>query len=159
MNYSRQYEIPDHVEILEYKKSMIDNQPIIIVKIKDEERSYITNVEDFKPCECGMSHVKFGYIESNNSMNIYCLHCNKKYPKGLKQYKNKNSRTNKHLYYSEQMKEQDKYFCEVCFANSYLKVHHIKEVSKGGSDEADNLCLLCEHCHNIIHNIRRIKGV
>jgi hypothetical protein len=159
MNYSRIYEIPEHVEMIEYEKGKINDQTIIITKIKDEERSYIINAKDFDRCECGQRHFKFGYIESNNSMNVYCLHCNKKYSKGLKQLKNKNSRTNKHLYYADEMKDAGRYFCEVCFADEHLKVHHIKEVRNGGSDERDNLCLLCEHCHNIVHSIRKVKGV
>ena len=159
MNYSRMYEIPKHVKMVEYEKGKINDQTIIITKIKDEERSYIINAKDFERCECGQHHLKFGYIESNNSMNVYCLHCNKKYSKGLKQLKNKNSRTNKHLYYADEMKEAGRYFCEVCFADKHLKVHHIKEVRNGGSDERDNLCLLCEHCHNVVHSIRKVKGV
>jgi len=46
--------------------------------------------------------------------------------------------------------------CQICgsggrLSNLILEVHHIIPVSKGGSDERDNLQVLCVVCHDIIH--------
>lgn len=43
--------------------------------------------------------------------------------------------------------------CESCgfTVTSILQVHHIVEKSKGGTDDIDNLRLLCPNCHCLIH--------
>jgi hypothetical protein len=41
--------------------------------------------------------------------------------------------------------------CAVCGAVDYLEFHHIVEKSKGGSDDFDNLILLCACCHAAVH--------
>ena len=44
--------------------------------------------------------------------------------------------------------------CEVCGSNDVrdLEVHHIEEQAKGGSNQARNLAVLCEGCHDDHHN-------
>jgi len=157
-NYSRSFNIPSHVEIMDYEKTKENNESILIFKISDEERKYIIKAEDFSTCECGQLNLKFGYIKSNNSMNVYCLHCNKKYPKGLKLLKNKNSRDNKHSYFSDFQIDRNRYFCEICHKKSFLQIHHIIEVKDGGSNDAENLQLLCSDCHMLTHSVRNIKA-
>lgn len=43
--------------------------------------------------------------------------------------------------------------CENCKHSNHaiLHVHHIKERSHGGTDELDNLLLLCPNCHGEVH--------
>lgn len=41
--------------------------------------------------------------------------------------------------------------CAHCGRNDYLQFHHLKPKAAGGSDEADNLILLCACCHAVIH--------
>lgn len=43
--------------------------------------------------------------------------------------------------------------CEKCQNINFaiLQVHHVIEKSKGGSDELDNLLLLCPNCHALEH--------
>lgn len=43
--------------------------------------------------------------------------------------------------------------CELCDYNvtEMLVIHHIVERSKGGSDDYDNLLLVCSNCHQEIH--------
>lgn len=43
--------------------------------------------------------------------------------------------------------------CENCQYNNFaiLNVHHIIEVCNGGSDDLDNLLLLCPNCHAVEH--------
>jgi hypothetical protein len=44
--------------------------------------------------------------------------------------------------------------CEVCGSDDVreLEVHHIEEQAKGGSNQARNLAVLCEACHDDHHN-------
>lgn len=43
------------------------------------------------------------------------------------------------------------YQCAICGQNDFLEAHHIIPKEKGGSDEYDNLILLCACCHASIH--------
>lgn len=50
--------------------------------------------------------------------------------------------------------------CEVCGYNKtpVLEVHHILEKSKGGTDNPDNLIVLCRNCHGEVHsNLLNLK--
>lgn len=49
--------------------------------------------------------------------------------------------------------------CSRCGYNKYpiLHIHHIIEKSKGGSDDTNNLELICPNCHAEEHHIRRIQ--
>ena len=50
-----------------------------------------------------------------------------------------------------------KYKCALCgwhiprCAGGGCEVHHIKEVCNGGSNEINNLILLCPNCHKMVH--------
>ena len=47
--------------------------------------------------------------------------------------------------------------CEKCFTflpRKQAHLHHIKRKSQGGSDEWDNLELICYDCHRAIHDGR-----
>lgn len=41
--------------------------------------------------------------------------------------------------------------CELCGATGTLHAHHIKPMSRGGSDDAANLLLVCPSCHRKFH--------
>lgn len=43
------------------------------------------------------------------------------------------------------------YKCAVCRNNDFLEIHHLTPREQGGSDEYDNLILLCACCHAGIH--------
>ena len=49
-------------------------------------------------------------------------------------------------------------FCSKCGSQPYLHVHHIKPLSKGGSNELSNLKLLCKKCHSNEHGGRDFSG-
>ena len=49
-------------------------------------------------------------------------------------------------------------FCSNCGTTSHLHVHHVKSLSKGGSNELSNLMLLCEICHSREHGGRDFSG-
>ena len=60
------------------------------------------------------------------------------------------------LYYRREkvlLAEQRGGVCEKCGNSNYniLQVHHIIHKSKGGTDELDNLSLLCPNCHMTEH--------
>ncbi len=42
--------------------------------------------------------------------------------------------------------------CAVCGNTDYLEYHHLIEKINGGTDDFDNIILLCARCHAIIHN-------
>lgn len=41
--------------------------------------------------------------------------------------------------------------CAVCGRNDYLEFYHLIPASEGGSDECDNIILLCSFCHAAVH--------
>lgn len=50
--------------------------------------------------------------------------------------------------------ERDRYECQHCGAENpvaTLEVHHIIPVRLNGSDELENLIVLCQRCHNSLH--------
>ncbi len=42
--------------------------------------------------------------------------------------------------------------CQLCGATGTLHAHHIKPMSRGGSDDASNLLLVCPSCHKKFHS-------
>jgi DNA-directed RNA polymerase subunit RPC12/RpoP len=47
--------------------------------------------------------------------------------------------------------ERAGYKCSKCGSHNDLHVHHIKPVSKGGTDALSNLAVLCADCHRAVH--------
>lgn len=46
--------------------------------------------------------------------------------------------------------------CEQCGTDRAIQVHHVKPRSDGGTDDLDNLKVLCATCHDVAHrNLRR----
>ena len=45
-----------------------------------------------------------------------------------------------------------KHKCAICSNNDFLEFHHIIQVAAGGTDDYDNLILLCACCHAKVHN-------
>jgi hypothetical protein len=54
--------------------------------------------------------------------------------------------------------ERDGRQCGKCGSLNRLHLHHIKPLSKGGSNEISNLKLLCEKCHSKEHGGRNFLG-
>ena len=48
--------------------------------------------------------------------------------------------------------------CAVCTATTNLRVHHIRPVMTGGTDEPGNLLLLCKECHDKAHKLFHQSG-
>ena len=154
---SPKYSINDNVVILDHinLNKFVDGFPTFGVTINEEKREYFFKY-DGNDCQCGQSQYMFGYIESNNSVSAYCIHCNKKSKLGVKLVKNVNNRDSKHLYYTQHQKDLSRFFCELCLnEKSPLNVHHITEVQHGGGDEPENLQLLCKYCHDLTHSLRK----
>ncbi len=55
----------------------------------------------------------------------------------------------KNWLYSRGKLVDDFFFCEKCgqSTDTMLHIHHIKFRSDQGTDDADNLIMLCEECH------------
>jgi hypothetical protein len=44
--------------------------------------------------------------------------------------------------------------CKICKSKSeYLEKHHIIPKSRGGTDDENNLILICSKCHGLAHNV------
>lgn len=59
-------------------------------------------------------------------------------------------------YIKSKIKRKYNYTCQKCFKkypanSSFLDVHHIKSLSKNGSNNEENLILLCKKCHKEFH--------
>lgn len=55
--------------------------------------------------------------------------------------------------------------CELCMRKSgdlplpqVLEAHHVVEVKDGGTDERENVWVVCTHCHRLIHHFRTYMG-
>ena len=154
---SPMHTLSDGVKIVNHTnlKERVSGFPAFSVIINEDKRNYFFK-DDGLSCDCGQRQFMFGYIESNNSMNAYCIHCHKKQRQGVKLIKNVNARSNNHLYYTDHQKKLNRFFCECCtVSNVPLNVHHITEVQFGGSDDEVNLQLLCKPCHDIVHALRK----
>jgi hypothetical protein len=56
---------------------------------------------------------------------------------------------------AEAIRKRDGYQCTQCDATDVeLHVHHVVPLSKGGSNESDNLVTLCDYCHREAHSSR-----
>ena len=57
----------------------------------------------------------------------------------------------------KQVKDSQNYQCAMCQIKEdgflILQIHHVKPISKGGTNEIDNLVALCPNCHCRIHSI------
>lgn len=55
--------------------------------------------------------------------------------------------------------KRDRYRCTRCGANNMkLHVHHVRSLSKGGTNRLNNLTTLCEYCHGQIHPHLKTSG-
>ena len=64
-----------------------------------------------------------------------------------KRRKKQSGRTTEFLKVRPLVLERDGFRCTKCGCPDNLHVHHIKEKSKGGSNELSNLITLCRDCH------------
>jgi len=143
-----------------YHKKDNAEYPIINVFIEGGKREYYFKRYCYSDCPyCKTQNYKLGYNPNNNCLSVHCIHCNYKYPKGISQVKNGAKRDNGHAYFADHQKQLERYFCEICFRSDLLKIHHIQEVQAGGSDDPENLQLLCADCHNLVHAVRKIAEV
>jgi len=58
----------------------------------------------------------------------------------------------------EQVIHRDGQRCRSCGSGYQLHLHHLKPLSKGGSNQISNLVLLCEACHSKEHHGRDFTG-
>lgn len=78
---------------------------------------------------------------------------------GIRQvvYHNRNMKTQQTV--REKTIKQRGHKCEKCGYTGYIELHHIIEVSKGGTFDNDNLMLLCEKCHAEEHGHNKKKYI
>lgn len=116
--------------------------------------------KEFK-CKCGL----FGIITDANPPHYKKLSCSSlcgesKHLAWIKKPESNNRRaSSKNL-----IKKYSKGFCELCLVDEitlkskgrYLEAHHVIEYKDGGTDERDNIQLVCNLCHTEIHNRRAL---
>lgn len=54
-------------------------------------------------------------------------------------------------YVKRKISEYWNYKCAICGRNDYLEFHHLTPISEGGTDDYDNIILLCGSCHAAVH--------
>jgi len=53
--------------------------------------------------------------------------------------------------YHDIRKGDDSHYCELCNSATEVEVHHIHPMQHGGTNDANNLILLCYKCHKLAH--------
>jgi len=80
--------------------------------------------------------------------------CSNKLRTGTKYDRNQTSNKHKKMFVIKTLLLNKRgNFCQLCKYDNVnvLQVHHIVEKSKGGSDDEENLLLICPNCHYTIH--------
>lgn len=121
-------------------------------KIKNGVNVYYENQEYHYICEkCGKEFVRKVPIKAGR--HIHCNDCKlqrvhvKKDPQSLLDL---SSRTVSKILYRAHCS------CSICGWNeSTCDIHHIVPKSKGGTNDADNLIIVCPNCHRVIHTTSR----
>ncbi len=109
------------------------------------KKCYGESISKTSPCiVCGI------LIRSGRNRKTCSDECFSKYEKGRK--KNNSSKTNT-LSFRKYLLEKRNKTCEICGFNKWniFNIHHITEVSNGGTDDEINLLVLCPNCHTAIH--------
>ena len=117
-------------------------------KIRNGIKVYYENQEYHYTCEkCGKEFVRKSQIKKGR--HIHCNECKlqrvhvKEEPQSLLDL---SSRTVSKILY------RAKCSCSICGWNeSSCDIHHIVPKSKGGTNDADNLIIVCPNCHRVIH--------
>lgn len=125
--------------------------------------------EDPQEMECFSCGVQVNINKQQHGPHL-AAHCNVCgiQIRNLKKLKNLHKKPAKN---NEPLK-RDKYsrgfaFCALCYraanfiiekTGQDLEVHHIREVRHDGTDDPENLLMLCHDCHNTIHSIRMISN-
>lgn len=119
------------------KKSIKDMQKIVG---NDFDIKYYESEQDYPapPPLCGI------YMTYLNC-NMHHVHQFREILNGKKKDFNDSRAINKRLRDKVYKKYNNQ--CSVCESKERLEIHHIKEYSKGGRTELENLKLLCVDCH------------
>lgn len=119
--------------------------------------------EGIPPC----SHCKtteFRYRDMSGQLLAYCRQCGR-HIKNVPKLKNTDKTRRKDQRHLKRQKaaEIGGEFCQWCLydgkdkrTGTWLEVHHIVEVIRGGTDDMNNIMLLCNHCHTMVHSLRKI---
>lgn len=101
-------------------------------------------------CEkCGESFITNTPIRKNR--HIYCNHC-KRHVVHLQNLENISSIMDLSKRTISKILHRANAGCSLCGWNeSTCDIHHIIQKKHGGSDDMDNLILVCPNCHRIIH--------
>lgn len=118
---------------------------------------------NLRPCGgCGQSVVPLR-IEAKppHFAKEVCPHCNQ-FMGFAKKPENEKKRSSTHR---ELVAKYSKGFCEMCLVPSeelgtgnYLVGHHVKEHSDGGTSDRENVWILCNACHSLVHWTRTHHG-
>lgn len=114
------------------------------------------NGHDCKYCESKRMFEFVGDWPGNHYSRIVCGDCGQFKEWGKKPRASKRKRSTKG--HAELLQKYGKGFCEMCLRQSSelnvkhgLQVHHVIEHADGGSNERDNVWIVCAHCHSQIH--------
>lgn len=129
--------------------------------------SEFSEYEDPQEMECFSCNVSVNITKKQCGPHLgaFCNVCGMKI-RHLKKLKNLNKRKSKDYTGELSSKASKGYaFCSICYRPSTmiiaktglkLEIHHIREVQHDGTEDPENLLVVCCDCHNIIHSIRMI---
>lgn len=132
------------LKILSEEALTTDNDTILIVKEKKEKRARNLSDEEILKKVKQTEQIRPGY--SYTKTRVY----------------------QRSEYVIEATLRRANGICELCNCKApfikkdktpYLEVHHIEQLSKGGSDTIENTAALCPNCHRKVHSLGLVKDI
>lgn len=131
---------------------------------QNEKSPYeITSDHECPHCMSQSSKRIYGPHRGGHYAKIVCSNCDrfiKWEPQPKPETSGKKRKNQKEL-----LAQHSQGFCEICLRRSHeipspqtLEVHHIVEVQNGGTDDSNNLQIVCTQCHKWIHHQRVYLG-
>lgn len=110
---------------------------------------------------CGHINGKGEIVETphlTHYAELKCYQCGRHWDWISKPASQRKGREPKH---TELVKKFGKGFCQMCLRTTEtlppkhgLRAHHVEEYQAGGSPERENIWIVCERCHSLIHWMR-----
>lgn len=110
-------------------------------EVVDSRKTDQFQIRRYRKCrECGNRMTTKELLVSNRGSAIEALRVPEKYKQRISNTKELKKKLVEHDLNIEN--------CWLCGSENDLVIHHIVPVNKGGSDDVENLSIVCENCHD-----------